>query len=158
MPAPGMLDNCNSNQISERRCYQCCCREDIESAQNTIIEAITACGYDQPACFAIRLALEEAVNNAVKHGNRGNAEKTVALSCQVDQSEVVIDVEDEGVGFDPASVPDPTRSENVEIPAGRGIMLMRAFMTDVVFLAVGNHVRMTYTRLAGSDESKDGSK
>ncbi len=141
-----MLDNCNSNEVSEKRCYRCASREDVELAQNTIIETITECGYDQPACFAIRLALEEAVNNAVKHGNRGYADKTVALSCQIGKSQVVIDVEDEGAGFDPASVPDPTRTENVEIPAGRGIMLMRAFMTDVEFLEVGNHVRMTYKR------------
>ncbi len=55
-------------------------------------------------------------------------------------------VQDEGVGFDPAAVPDPTRPENVDIPSGRGIMLMRAYMTEVEFDPPGNRVRMTYRR------------
>jgi serine/threonine-protein kinase RsbW len=61
---------------------------------------------------------------------------------------VAIVVEDEGVGFDPAAVPDPTRPENVDIPSGRGIMLMRAYMTEVEFDPPGNRVRMTFKKKA----------
>ena len=57
-----------------------------------------------------------------------------------------LEIEDEGEGFDPRSVPDPTTVENVEIPSGRGIILMRAFMTDVRFFPPGNRLRMTYRR------------
>ena len=64
--------------------------------------------------------------------------------------EVVIEVEDQGKGFDPESVPDPAEEENIEIPAGRGIVLMKAFMTEIQYNDKGNAVRMVYRRAPGS--------
>lgn len=121
-------------------------RRGIQRAQRSLISAAQQRGYDRASCFALRLALEEALTNAILHGNRNNPRKKVTVRYRVDSGRVVIEIEDQGEGFDPQAVPDPTRPENVEIPAGRGIVLMRAYMTEVEFTAPGNRVRMTYVR------------
>ena len=118
----------------------------IDKAQRSLISAAQQRGYDRSSCFALRLALEEALTNAILHGNRSNPHKRVTVQYRVDSGRVVIEVEDQGEGFDPQAVPDPTRMENIEIPAGRGIILMRAYMTEVHFTAPGNRVRMTFVR------------
>ena len=122
------------------------CRDDIDDAQSRVLDVVRRCGYDNAALFAVRVAVEEALANAVQHGNGNDPDKTVKLGFAVDPSSVVIDVHDEGQGFNPEAVPDPTRAENVDIPSGRGIMLMRSYMSSVEFHAPGNHVRMIYKR------------
>ena len=112
-------------------------------AQDELLSAVEP-HYDQTSCFAIRLAVEEALSNAFKHGNQGDPDKQVRLDFSVDASKVEIEVEDEGSGFDPRHVPDPTEVENLQIPSGRGIVLMRSFMTNVSFNESGNRVRMTF--------------
>ncbi|MSR18689.1 MAG: ATP-binding protein [Phycisphaerales bacterium] len=121
-------------------------RDELESLQAELAQNISSAGYSEAAAFSIRLALEEAVINAHKHGNHGDTSKIVAVSWSVTADEVVIEVSDGGGGFDPHSVPDPTSDENLEIPSGRGIMLMRAYMGDVTFVAPGNRVRMVYRK------------
>ncbi len=103
-------------------------------------------GYDQAACFAVRTALEEVVSNATHHGNNDDPDRKVTIECSADPAAVVIEVQDEGLGFDPRSVPDPTRPENVDIPSGRGIMIMQVYMTEVEFRPPGHLVRMIYRR------------
>ena len=121
-------------------------RQEIEHTQLLILEEIERRAYGDACCFGIRLALEEALSNAFKHGNGDDPEMTVKLTCSISEGKIVIDVEDQGQGFDPGSVPDPTQQENVEIPAGRGLVLMRSFMTDVLIHPPGNRVEMTYLR------------
>jgi len=121
-------------------------REEIESAEKALLAAIERQRYDRSSLFAIRLALEEALTNAFKHGNKGDPTKAVHLNCDVQPDVVTIDVRDEGSGFDPDAVPDPTESENLEIPSGRGLTLMRAYMTEVLILPPGNRVQMKYMR------------
>jgi serine/threonine-protein kinase RsbW len=125
--------------------------EDAREAQEAVLGAIERCSYEPNSCFAIRLALEEALSNAFKHGNKNDPQKVVTLECHVDGGAVVIEVEDQGDGFDPGVVPDPTEDENLEIPSGRGIVLMKSFMTDVSFDPPGNRVRMTYRRSEASE-------
>jgi serine/threonine-protein kinase RsbW len=120
--------------------------DDARSAQDRVLRAIEERAYDQSSQFAIRLALEEALSNAFKHGNKNDPSKIVTMVCEVDEARVVIDIEDQGTGFDPDAVPDPTEEENLEIPCGRGIVLMRSFMTEVSFHPPGNRVRLRYTR------------
>ena len=93
--------------------------------------------------FSIRLALEEALVNAIKHGNQMDRSKKVHVGYRLfaDRFEVV--VTDEGRGFDPDDVPDPTAVENLERPCGRGLMLMRHYMNEVAFSGRGNCVRMS---------------
>lgn len=114
--------------------------------QQRILDACEACEFDASACFAIRLALEEAISNAFKHGNGGDPEKSVQLSFRIDSVAAEFEVEDQGDGFDPGDVPDPTLDENLEVPSGRGIVLMRSFMSAVEYLGSGNRVRLRYDR------------
>lgn len=95
------------------------------------------------ACrFATKLALEEAITNAIRHGNRNDPEKHITLRFRVTPQEAEIWVADEGDGFDPGRVPDPTLDENINKPNGRGIMLMRAYMDKVGYNQTGNEVRL----------------
>jgi serine/threonine-protein kinase RsbW len=91
----------------------------------------------------VRLALEEAVVNAIRHGNKLDPEKKIFVSYLVEDARITISVEDEGPGFDLDSVPDPTAEENLEADHGRGILLMRVYMDEVVYNEKGNRVTLT---------------
>ena len=84
--------------------------------------------------------------NAIKHGNQFDRNKKVRIAYKVDRERFDVHISDEGCGFDPADVPDPTAIENLERPCGRGLMLMRYYMTEVNFSSSGNSVRMTKLR------------
>ena len=92
--------------------------------------------------FSIKLALEEALVNAIKHGNQMDRSKQVQISYRVTSELFEIHITDEGKGFDPEDVPDPTAVENLERPCGRGLMLMRHYMTEVAYNERGNGVSM----------------
>lgn len=125
-------------------------RDALERVQSEVGDALRGHGFDEAAAFAIRLALEEAMINGFRHGNKGSPDKSVTVDCLVDGGGVELVVTDEGEGFDPASVPDPTADENIEIPSGRGIMLMRAYMTSVEYLPPGNRLRIVFRRGAAA--------
>jgi serine/threonine-protein kinase RsbW len=116
------------------------------SIGSSLLQAVEQQKFDTASCFAIRLALEEGLSNAFKHGNKNDPGKKVELACRIELNTVEIDIQDEGEGFDPNSVPDPTAEENIEIPAGRGLTLIRAFMTEVEIYPPGNRMRMKYVR------------
>jgi serine/threonine-protein kinase RsbW len=101
-----------------------------------------AVGYAPGDCPGMRLALEEAVVNALRHGHRFDPAKQVRVRLRVDAFEALAEVEDEGPGFDPESVPDPTAAENLEQPSGRGLLLMRRFTTWLRFHGRGNLVTL----------------
>jgi serine/threonine-protein kinase RsbW len=107
-----------------------------------ILRRAEALGYSEDVRFAIRLAVEEAMINAIKHGNRFDRRKTLTVSADVGERLAAITITDQGPGFDPRTVPDPTADENLEKPCGRGIMLMRAYMDEVAFNPRGNAVRL----------------
>jgi serine/threonine-protein kinase RsbW len=118
---------------------------DLRSArepERRILALLGLCGYAPETVFAIKLALEEALTNAIKHGNRNDSSKRVVVRYTVNPQRAVIMVRDEGHGFRPEAVPDPTADENLERPNGRGIMLMQAYMTRVCFNRDGNEVWM----------------
>ncbi len=111
-----------------------------QEVQERIIDVLEQLNYPSRDVFGVRLALEEALVNAIKHGNRMDPHKQVRVKCEVTNERVRIEIEDEGNGFRPDHVPDPTREENLEKPCGRGIMLMRAFLNVVEYNDVGNCV------------------
>jgi serine/threonine-protein kinase RsbW len=124
--------------------------DDIESLRRKLLTAIESSGYPEAAAFAIRLAFDEAVSNAFKHGHRAlTPVEPVMVSYDVDARAVKIVVADRGPGFEPGGVPDPTLDENLSRPSGRGIMLMKAYMTDVRFNERGNEVTLVYERSDG---------
>jgi len=96
--------------------------------------------------FGIHLAVEEALVNAIKHGNRNDRSKQVHVLFQLSEEAIHVEISDEGAGFDPEEVPDPTDEENLEVPSGRGLMLMRTFMNQVEFNDKGNQVVMDKQR------------
>jgi serine/threonine-protein kinase RsbW len=130
-------------------------REAIERAEKALLEAVAAFHYPEASRFALRLAFEEAVMNAFRHGHRGLPPATpVRLSWSVTRDRASIEVEDQGPGFDYAGVPDPTLDENLERPTGRGLMLMRAYMTDVRYNDRGNTVTMVFDRTIGETRKR----
>jgi serine/threonine-protein kinase RsbW len=92
--------------------------------------------------FSVRLALEEALVNAIKHGNQMDRSKKVQISYRFVADRFEVRITDEGAGFDPNDVPDPTAVENLERPCGRGLMLMRHYMSEVAYNSRGNCVCM----------------
>jgi serine/threonine-protein kinase RsbW len=96
--------------------------------------------------FGVHLAIEEALVNAIKHGNQEDASKRVHVYFRVNDQSVQIEIADEGPGFDPTAVPDPTTADHVDMPNGRGIMLMRSFMSHVHYNPAGNRVVMEKSR------------
>jgi serine/threonine-protein kinase RsbW len=96
--------------------------------------------------FSVHLAVEEAIVNAIKHGNRYDSNKRVRIAYKLSPGYLHIEVTDEGQGFNPADVPDPTDEENLEVPTGRGLMLMRNFMTSLSYNIAGNQVIMEKRR------------
>lgn len=124
-------------------------REDIERAEDGLLDGLKRHAYPEAAVFAVRLAIEEALVNAFKHGHEGLPSDTpVTFSYSLSADRVQIDIEDQGPGFAPEEVRDPTLDEHLEIPSGRGLLLMRAYMESVEYLGRGNHVRMVYARPA----------
>ncbi len=111
-----------------------------KAATRAILAGAAANGYDEDERFAIKLALEEAMTNAVKHGNRNDPDRHITIRYAVGPRRMVINVADEGRGFDPSSVPDPTLPERLWLPNGRGIMLMKAYMDEVTYNQKGNEV------------------
>ena len=92
----------------------------------------------------IMVAVTESVNNAIRHGNKFDKDKNVYLSLFVEPNQLRFEIEDEGSGFDPNSLSDPTAPENLENPGGRGIFLMRNLCDDVTFSNEGRTVSLTF--------------
>ena len=111
-----------------------------------VLPELIAHGFGPDAQFAVRLALDEALANAICHGNQQDPQKDVVVECSIGDDSVAISVTDQGTGFNPGEVPDPTLDENLEKPHGRGIMLMRAYMSDVRFNDQGNCVTLIKNR------------
>ena len=109
---------------------------------DAVAAAMGAAGYPAADLFAVRLSLEEALVNALKHGNRDDPGRVVRLTWYVGPSFVAATVRDEGEGFDPRRVPDPLAPENQDRPGGRGLLLMRHYMTRVRFNRRGNGVTL----------------
>jgi serine/threonine-protein kinase RsbW len=110
--------------------------------QKQILDAVKHHHYSESTLHAIHLALEEGLINAVKHGNKHDAKKTVHIEAKVTDKATEIIIEDQGGGFARKEVPDPCAKENLLKPSGRGILLMEAYMDKVTYSLGGRRVRM----------------
>lgn len=90
------------------------------------------------------IAITEAVNNAIYHGNQGNPKKQVKISFKVEKKSIMFSIKDEGAGFDYTNLPDPTNPENIEKANGRGIFLMKNLADSVEFNNKGQEVILTF--------------
>jgi serine/threonine-protein kinase RsbW len=114
----------------------------VRAVQERILSEIERHGFDSQSHFAVKLALEEALINAAKHGNKWDPAKKVHVIYAVTDKQCEVMIEDEGPGFDRSSVPDPTLEENIEKCSGRGILLMEAYMNSVRWSHGGRRVRL----------------
>ena len=123
--------------------------ETVAAAAAAVAEFVGRSGVSDDAAFGIDMAVREAVTNAVLHGNRQDENKTVELVLKSSPDAVEISVHDQGPGFNPEDVPDPTANENILKTSGRGIFFMRTFMDEVDWLIRpegGTTVRMLKRR------------
>ena len=115
-----------------------------------LLGQLGAQGWSETEIFGIHLAAEEALVNAIVHGNKLDPAKRVHVACEVSPERVWIEILDQGDGFDPNAVPDCTADDRLEVPSGRGVMLMKSFMTRVEYNSRGNGVVLERIRTAGS--------
>ncbi len=123
--------------------------ETVATAAAAVAEFVGRSGISDDAAFGIDMAVREAVTNAVLHGNREDDNKTVDIVLKSSPDAVEISVHDQGPGFNPEEVPDPTANENILKASGRGIFFMRTFMDEVDWLIRpegGTTVRMLKRR------------
>ena len=112
----------------------------------SIIAEVHNLGYDNHSLFAIRLALDESLSNAIRHGNKNDPTKKLTIEYETSPVQVTVRICDDGPGFKPETLPDPTLEENLEMTNGRGVMLIKAYMTMVEFNERGNCVTMVKRR------------
>ncbi|MAT16301.1 MAG: anti-sigma regulatory factor [Planctomyces sp.] len=135
--------------MSARESFQVTIPSDIaegQAIQERILRMLENRDYTTRDVFGVRLALEEAIVNAIKHGNKFASDKSVHIHWELDDAGIRILIEDEGTGFDPGDIPDPTLEENLERPSGRGIMLIRAYMNFCEYQNDGRRVVMEKQR------------
>lgn len=116
-----------------------------------VLRRLEGLHWNRNDIFGVHLAVDEALVNAIAHGNGSDASKHVQFSCRISPRKIRVEITDEGSGFDPNALPDPTTPDRLECPSGRGVMLMRAFMSRVEFQERGNHVVLEKSR-----SSRDG--
>jgi len=115
--------------------------------ENAIDEATSTIGISQDNYGKILVSAMEAVNNAIVHGNKSNPEKVVDIEISYNENELNIQVTDEGPGFRPDLVPDPTAPENIEELNGRGIYLMSHLADKIEYNPKGNSVKMIFKNI-----------
>jgi len=138
----GRFDVTEHNLQGKQRCHIISEKSEVPAVREEIVSLLVGLGYRQRDVFAVRLATEEALLNAIEHGNQCDKKKRVTVSYLLDPQKAEISVSDEGAGFDPDSVPDCTATDNLPKPRGRGIALMRGFMDSVEFGGKGNTLRL----------------
>jgi serine/threonine-protein kinase RsbW len=117
---------------------------DLDEARRVqaTIEAVVKTAFEEHEAFAVKMAVEEALVNAIKHGNQMEYEKRVRGTYALGAERFDVRITDEGPGFNPDDVPDPTAPENLERPCGRGLLLIRYYMTSVSFQDNGRTIVM----------------
>lgn len=121
----------------------------VAAAAAAVADFVCRSGVSDEAAFGIDMAVREAVTNAVLHGNRQDEGKVVEIILKSSPDAVEISVHDQGLGFSPEAVPDPTAQENILKTSGRGIFFMRSFMDEVDWFirpGGGTTVRMVKRR------------
>lgn len=121
----------------------------------SLLAALSEHGWDGSEYFHVQMAAEEAMVNAVKHGNKEADDKRVEIEFAVSPEKVYMRFTDEGEGFSPEDLPDPREEEHLECTNGRGVMLIHAMMSEVRYNERGNQVEMWKSR---SEKQPDASE
>ncbi|MDX1650883.1 MAG: ATP-binding protein [Brumimicrobium sp.] len=120
--------------------------DNLSIAESLIDEVCREYSVQEDHYGNVLIAVTEAVNNAIKHGNKNNMDKRVRLSVEGVNGELKFIISDQGNGFDYDNLPDPTAPENIERESGRGIFLMRSLADDVEFRNNGSEVVLTFSQ------------
>ena len=130
--------------------------ENIEVAERALVDLCHRAGCAEDEEYWLVTALREAVANAVRHGNQQDPHRVVKVAYEISNSTFRIRVEDQGEGFDPEDIPDPTDPENLLRPNGRGIFYMRQFMNRVDFSSTpaGGTAVVMVKELASNDSDR----
>jgi serine/threonine-protein kinase RsbW len=121
--------------------------EIVEQTVDIVARYCLACGLSVRAVrFNLRVALSEALANAIVYGNRLDPGKRVHVMLRQHGEGVEVSVQDQGSGFDPACIPDPRHPDCLERPEGRGLFLIKELVDDLAFNKKGNSVCMTLHR------------
>lgn len=131
--------------VQEQWFYDKFLPSDLEVGHAAIEELITAlgaAGWIGMDLFRIQMAIEEAVVNAIEHGNKRESDKLVRMVFHVTPEKATMIISDEGAGFDHRNLADPTSEGLLDKPRGRGVMLMRELMNEARFNEAGNQVTM----------------
>ena len=121
----------------------------------TVLAQLAVFGWKGRDLFAVEMALEESLSNAIRHGNKHDESKKVFFQCEASPKRFWAKVRDEGPGFDPNTIPDCTDDQHIEACGGRGVMLVRAYMTSVQHNDSGNCVTMEKLRSVDDDGADD---
>ncbi len=120
--------------------------DDMARAIETMCAELRSTQFVSKEIMGIRLALEEAIVNSIKHGHQYDVHKEVHIAYSVQDSRFHAEITDQGPGFDPSAVPDPLADENLDRPCGRGVFLIHNYMTEVTYNEKGNSVVMIKDR------------
>ena len=120
--------------------------ENLRKVEKAVDELSSANNFHSDLYGNILIATLEAANNAILHGNKQDESKMVEITfnIDVDNTKLVINVIDQGTGFDYTNIPDPTAPENIENISGRGIFLMEKLSDGIQFFDEGKHVEITF--------------
>jgi len=116
----------------------------IDKIESYVSTLQSTCNFNQEVHDNILISLTEAVNNAIIHGNKEDESKYVKVNCLEGNSEVIIRISDEGRGFDPHDLADPTSPQNLQCCGGRGVYIMKQLSDKISFLDSGRTVEMHF--------------
>ena len=119
----------------------------LRRVENAIDFLTNEIGISQDSYGKILIAVLEAVNNAIVHGNKADLKKRVEIDFRIEIKDLCVSVTDEGKGFKPGEVPDPTKPENIESLNGRGVFLMSRLADEIEFNRKGNSVKLTFKNI-----------
>ncbi len=114
----------------------------IRMVSSKLLDALAPYGVSEDTLFDIRLCTEEAIRNAIVHGNLSDKHLLTTVSYWIEDGKIFIEVEDEGVGFDRGNLPDPTADDNILKGSGRGVYLIEKLMDSAKFNESGNKITM----------------
>jgi serine/threonine-protein kinase RsbW len=112
--------------------------------EHFVQQLVTRLNIDPNLYPNILISLTEAVNNAMQHGNRFDNSKNIVVSCSEKPHQIFLRISDEGSGFDPYKIPDPTSEDHLSVEGGRGVFLMKQLTDEIHFLDHGRTVELMW--------------
>lgn len=123
---------------------------EIDTVSGRILKDMDEAGFSDEMIRNMKLTITELITNAINHGNKEDLSKTVTVGHRIEPERISVSVLDEGVGFDPSAVPDPTLPENLTKDHGRGLYIVRQYIDEISFNRMGNRILIRKYRKAGN--------